>query len=59
MTSKATFQLVAVWVKLLRLPVEYYDIAFFKEIATKIGQFYKQTPTWLLKKKGRYARFCV
>ena len=59
MTSRATLDSVAVWVRLPGLPVEYYDLPILKEIASKIGPVLRIDAHTAAERRGRYARVCV
>ena len=59
MTSRATLESVAVWVRLPGLPVEYYDLTILKEIAAKIGPVLRINAHTAAERHGRYARVCV
>ena len=50
---------VAVWVRLPRLPIEYYDVEALKEIGQAIGTVLRIDTHTATEARGRYARLCV
>ena len=50
---------VAVWARLPRLPIEFYDMEVLKEIGNAIGPVLRIDATTASGTRGRYARICV
>ena len=50
---------VAVWVRLPRLLIEYYDLEALKEIGQAIGTVLRIDTYTATKARGRYARLCI
>ncbi|OMO79365.1 hypothetical protein CCACVL1_13717 [Corchorus capsularis] len=57
--SAASFSSVAVWVRLLELPVELFEEAILKKIGSKIGLPLKIDSHTLTGERGKYTRICV
>lgn len=57
--SEATFSSVAEWVRLLELPIEFYDLAVLKEIGSVIGPVLRMDSFTVSGSRGSYARLCV
>ena len=57
--SMAVVSMVAVWVRLNELLVEYYDAVALREIMSAMGPILKVDTNTASGKRGRYARFCV
>nr|POE98982.1 uncharacterized protein CFP56_40197 [Quercus suber] len=50
---------VAVWVRLPKLPIEYYDLEALKEIGNAIGTVLRIDTHTASESRGQYARLCV
>nr|POF23237.1 uncharacterized protein CFP56_27912 [Quercus suber] len=50
---------IAVWVRLLKLPIEYYDAKALNEIGQAIGTVLRIDTHTATESKGRYVRLCV
>ena len=50
---------VAMWARLPRLPIEFYDMGVLKEIGNAIGPVLRIDATTASGTRGRYARICV
>lgn len=57
--SKATETNSAIWLRLLELPIEYYDEKSLFQIAKRLGKPQKTDITTATSTKGKYARVCV
>ena len=57
--SKAKLTLVAVWVRLPELPIEFYDASVLKEIGSVIGPVLRVNSYTASETRGGYARLCV
>lgn len=57
--EKEEINRVAVWVRLPKLPVEYYDSDFLFFLGDRIGRTVKVDKTTQLMARGKYARLCV
>ncbi|PKI44474.1 hypothetical protein CRG98_035148 [Punica granatum] len=57
--SKATFSAVAIWVRLLELPIEFYTEKLLSKIGNRIGPLLRIDSRTYLKVRGKYARLCV
>ena len=57
--TKASCNLVAVWIRLPELPFEYYELAVLKEIGNAIGPVLRIDSNTASEVRGRYARICV
>lgn len=51
--------LVAVWVRLNELSIEYYDAVVFRQISQVLGTMLRVDTHTVTEAKGRYARICV
>ncbi|XP_075665018.1 uncharacterized protein LOC142634603 [Castanea sativa] len=50
---------IAIWVHLLELPIEYYDISVLKDIGKAIGPVLRIDTHTAAETRGRFARICV
>ena len=50
---------VAVWIRLLELPIEYYETSTLKEIGKAIGLVLRIDTHTATESQGRFARLCV
>nr|POF24678.1 hypothetical protein CFP56_56762 [Quercus suber] len=57
--SNATYNLVAVWLRLPELPFEFYNPGVLKEIGSAIGPVLQVDSYTASEARGRYARICV
>lgn len=57
--DEANIASIAVWVRLPKLPIEYYDPEALKEIGKAIGNVLRIDSHTALESRGRYARLCV
>ena len=57
--EEANIASVAVWVRLPRLPIEYYDLEALKEIGQAVGTVLRIDIHTAFEARGRYARLCV
>ena len=57
--TKVSCSLVAVWIRLPKLPFEYYELAILKEIGNAIGPVLRIDSNTASEARGRYARICV
>lgn len=51
--------LVAVWIRLLELPFEYYDPRVLREIGSAIGPVLRVDSNTASEARGRFARICI
>ena len=51
--------MVAVWIRLLELPIEFYALCVLKEIGNAIGPVLQIDSSTTVKARGRYAKICV
>lgn len=54
-----TIKSVMVWLRVLELPIEYYDCIILHHIGNKIGKTVKVDKNIILHSRGKYARICV
>ena len=57
--SEASFSAVAVWVRLLELPIEFYDASVLREIGGAIGPVLRIDSYTTSGTRGSYARLCL
>ena len=57
--KEANITSVAVWVRLPRLLIEYYDLEALKEIGQAIGTVLRIDTYTATEARGRYARLCI
>lgn len=57
--SSATFPSVAVWVRLLELPIEYYEPIMLRKIGQSIGPMLRIVAHKVSSLRGRLARLCI
>lgn len=57
--SKAKLSSVAVWVRLPKLPIEFYDREVLKEIGEAIGPVLRIDAYTAIESRGSYTRLCV
>lgn len=57
--SEAKLSSVAVWVRLLELPIEFYDREVLKKIGEAIGLVLCIDSYTTLESRGSYARLCI
>ena len=57
--DEANIASITVWVRLPKLPIEYYDAEVLKEIGQAIGTVLRIDTHTAMESKGRYARLCV
>lgn len=57
--SKATFSFVAVWIRFLELPIEFYDPVVLREVGSAIGPVLRIDSYTASGSRARYARLCV
>lgn len=57
--STANILLVAVWVKLYELPIEYYNAKALQQIGKTIGNDLRVDTHMAIKARGKFARLCV
>ncbi|XVE97790.1 hypothetical protein REPUB_Repub03eG0049200 [Reevesia pubescens] len=57
--SETSFSSVAIWIRLLELPVEYFDAEILKKIGKCIGKLIRVDGHTLVRERERYARICV
>lgn len=57
--EEANITSIAVWIRLPRLPIEYYDIEALKEIGSVVGRVLRVDTYTASEARGRYARLCV
>nr|POE45788.1 uncharacterized protein CFP56_42917 [Quercus suber] len=57
--EEANIASVAIWVRLPRLPIEYYDLEALKEIGQAIGTVLRIDTHIASKARGRYAKLCI
>ena len=57
--SEAKLSIVAVWVQLLELPIEFYDIEVLKDIMRAIGLVLHIDSYRATGSRGSYARLCI
>lgn len=57
--GRDTIENFAVWVRIARLPIEYYDTKILSFIWNKIGKTVKVDKNTLSHERGKYARLCV
>ena len=57
--TKVSCSLVAVWIRLPKLPFEYYELAILKEIGNAIGPVLRIDSNTASEVRGWYARICV
>ena len=57
--SEASFSSVAVWIRLLELPIEYYDLVMLRKIGEAIGPVLRIDAHTANGARGRFARLCV
>lgn len=50
---------VAMWVRLPKLPIEYYDNEILAEIGSTIGSVLRIDSNTVMEARGRFARICV
>ena len=56
---EAKLSYVAMWVRLLELPIEFYDAIVLREIGSAIGLVLRIDSYTALESRGSYARLCV
>ena len=56
---EASFSSVAVWIRLLELPIEYYDLVVLRKIGEAIGPVLRIDAHTANGARGRFARLCV
>ncbi|XP_075112822.1 uncharacterized protein LOC142182352 isoform X2 [Nicotiana tabacum] len=49
----------AIWVRLPKLPTEFYDVEILQRVGSKLGQLLKIDTCTSTTTKGRYARICI
>lgn len=57
-TSQATSK-VAVWVRVLELPLELYNKRFLSRLGSALGSFLKMDDLTMFQCRGQFARFCA
>ena len=57
--SEAKLSIVAVWVQLLELPIEFYDIEVLKDIMRAIGPVLHIDSYTATGSRGSYTRLCI
>ncbi|GKV17362.1 hypothetical protein SLEP1_g27876 [Rubroshorea leprosula] len=57
--AKATFTTTAIWVRLPRLPIEYYDVQILERIGNMLGTPLRLDAHTAHQSRGQYARICV
>lgn len=57
--STATESYLAIWVRLLELPIEYYNHTILSKIGGKLGKLGKTDICTSTTLRGRYVRICV
>lgn len=57
--SEANFTSVAVWVRLLELPIEFYDNTVLRQIGSAIGTVLRIDSYTATGSRGSYARLCI
>jgi hypothetical protein len=57
--STANFSSVAVWVRLLELPIEYYEPSLLKKIGHAIGPVLRIDAHTMNGARGKFARLCI
>lgn len=57
--SEATFNSVAVWVRLPELPIEFYDSEVLRQIVRAIGPVLRIDFYTITSSRGSYARLCI
>ena len=57
--TEANLSQVAIWIRLPRLPIEYYDPVILKKIGSKIGPVLRIDGHTATNSRGRFARLCV
>ncbi|XP_030964660.1 uncharacterized protein LOC115985910 [Quercus lobata] len=57
--SKATFTSVAVWVRLSKLPIDFYDTLVLRQIGSAIGPVLRIDSYTATGSRGSYARLCI
>ena len=57
--TTAVCNMVAVWIRLLELPIEFYALCVLKEIGNAIGPVLQIDSSTTVKARGRYAKICV
>lgn len=58
-SSTANVSLVAVWIQLPELPIEYYEPSVLRNIVKAIGPFLRIDTHAATESRGRFARLCV
>ncbi|XP_030939834.1 uncharacterized protein LOC115964714 [Quercus lobata] len=56
---EATFSSVANWVRLLELPIEFYDTTILRQIGSAIGLVLRTDSFIASSSRGSYARLCI
>ena len=57
--SNVVCNMVAVWVRLLELPIEYYDPRVLREVGSAIGLVLWENLNTASNVRGRFARICI
>ena len=57
--SKAKLSSMAEWVRLLKLPIKFYDTSVLKEIGNAIGPVLRIYSYTAFESRGSYARLCI
>ena len=57
--STANVSLVAVWVRLLELPIEYYEPSILRDLGNATGLILKIDTHTATETRGRFATLCV
>ena len=57
--STANLSLVAIWVRLPELPIEYYEPSMLREIGEVIAPILRIDTHTMAESRGRFARLCV
>ena len=57
--NATAYSKVAIWARLPRLPIEFYDMGVLKDIGNAIGPVLRIDATTASGTRGRYARLCV
>ncbi|GKV06468.1 hypothetical protein SLEP1_g18364 [Rubroshorea leprosula] len=57
--AKATFKTTAIWARLPRLPIEYYDVQILERIGNMLGTPLRLDAHTVHQSRGQYARICI
>lgn len=57
--ANAMYNMVAVWIRLLELPFDYYDPRVLKEVGSAIGSILRVDSNTTLEVRGRFTRICI